>query len=208
MALWCFEAVDLCVALSLIISVTMASATLKGKPNLKPLPHGNRLLITQKLRQNIREIQLCTAQVLGFHTANVASKFREALSTIIQKLSALQHNFNVLDEIKRDVSALYNELKSIQAQLRLKGESADLLLLEKSSLIEKMAELTVEFEDDSSYSNDDSSDSKDDSSDSKDDSSDSKDDFGDLKVSSMENQDVLDDKVSSITVLNVFLLIN
>lgn len=183
-----FEAVGLQLALSPVISVAMASGKMKEKPISKPLPHGKRLLVTQKLKKDIKEIQLCAAQALGFHTASVASKSPEALSTIIQKLSAMQDNIDVLDEIRREVSALYNELKSIQAHLRSKGESADLLPLEKTSLIEKMAELersfTAEFEDE-------------------------QDDSNDSTESQMENRDtVLDDKVSSIIFLNVFLLFN
>lgn len=162
----------------------MSSARLKVQPISKSLSHGKHLLITQKLKKDIKEIQLCAAQALGFHTAGVARKIPEALSTIIQKLSAMQNNIDVLDEIRRDVSALYNELKSIKAQLRLKGDSADLLLLEKTSLIEKMAELersfTAEFED-------------------------AEDDSNDSQESGTENQDaVLDDKVSSIIIFLMY----
>lgn len=156
----------------------MASGKLNGKPISRPLPHGKRLLVTQKLQKDIKEIQLCAAQALGFHTASVASKIPEALSTIIHKLSAMQNNISVLDDIRRDVCALHNQLKSIRARVGLKEESADLLLLEKNSLIEKMAELersfTAEFEN-------------------------TQDDSNDSKESCTENLDaVLDDKVSGI----------
>lgn len=63
----------------------------------------------------------------------------------------MQNNINVVDEVRREVSALNSELNSIQAHLRLVGESADLLLLEKLSLTDKMAQLQrsfpAEFED-------------------------------------------------------------
>lgn len=61
----------------------------------------------------------------------------------------MQANIGLLDEIRREMSARYNELRSIKAQLRSKEESADSLPLGKHS--EQMAELgqsvTVGFED-------------------------------------------------------------
>ena len=58
----------------------------------------------------------------------------------------MQANFVVLDR-----RALHNEFKGIQAQLRLKGESAELLLMEKSSPVERTVEpersFIAEFED-------------------------------------------------------------
>lgn len=160
----------------------MASSRLRGKAISKP--YRKCLLITQKLKEDIKGIQLCAAQALGFHIASVASKIPEALSTIIQKLSALENNIAVLDEIRREVSALYNELKSIQAQLRLTGESADLWLLEKTSLIEKLAKLELSFKVEFEDAQDDS------------------------EESCTENQDaVLDDKVSGLFSFNAFWLL-
>lgn len=127
----------------------MASGELKGKTIPKPPPHGRLLQVTQKLKRDVEEIQLCAAQALGFHTASVASKIPEALTAIIQKVSAMQANIGLLDEIRREMSARYNELRSIKAQLRSKEASADSLPLGKHS--EQMVELgqsvTVGFED-------------------------------------------------------------
>lgn len=106
---------------------TMASGELKGKTILKPPPHGRLLQVTQKLKRDVEEIQLCAAQALGFHTASVAVKIPEALTAIIQKVSAIQANLGLLDEIRTEMSALYSELRSTKAQLRSKEESADLL---------------------------------------------------------------------------------
>lgn len=170
----------------LVLLVTMSSVKLRAKPIPRPQPHRKCLLITEKLRKDIEEIQLCAAQALGFHTASVASKIPEALSTIIQKLSAMQSNIDVVDEIRREVSALYNELKRVQAQLRSKGESADLLLLEKTSLIKKMAELERSFTAELEEAQEDSNDSHE---------------------SCMKTQDAaLDDKVRSVIFLNALLL--
>lgn len=97
----------------------MASGKPNGKPIPRPLLHWKHQLVTQQLKKDIKEIQLCAAQALGFHTASVASKIPEALSTIIQKLSAMQNNISVLDDIRREVCALHIDLKGIRAQLGL-----------------------------------------------------------------------------------------
>lgn len=126
----------------------MASGELKEKTIPKHPPPGKLRQVTQRLKRDVEEIQLCAAQALGFHTAGVASKIPEALTAIIQKVSAMQANIGLLDEIRGEMSALYNERRSIKAQLRSKEESADSLPLGKHS--GKMAELgrsfTVGFE--------------------------------------------------------------
>lgn len=78
-----FEAVDFCVALSPVISITVNFGKLKGKAISKSLPHRKHLLITQKLKKDLKEIQLCVAQALGFCTASVACKVPEALVPLL-----------------------------------------------------------------------------------------------------------------------------
>lgn len=102
----------------------MAAGEVKVKTIPKPPPHGRLLHITQKLKRDVEEIQLSAAQTLGFHTAGVDGKIPDALTAIIQKGSAMQANIGLLDEVRREMSALYNELRSSKAQLRFKEEAA------------------------------------------------------------------------------------
>lgn len=118
-------------AQSPVVSGTMASGKLNGKPIPRPLLHWKHQLVTQQLEKDIKEIQLCAAQALGFHTA------------IIQKMSAMQNNISVLDDIRREMCGLHIDLKGLRAQLGLNDsnegytQNLDTVLGQVSSIIVK-----------------------------------------------------------------------
>lgn len=63
-------------------------------------------------------VGLGAAPALGFHTATITATVPEMLTAVIQRAAAMQNDLELLEQIRREGSALYTELQSVKARLR------------------------------------------------------------------------------------------
>ena len=101
--------------------------------------------LSDKMEKQTGKIRKSAAKALGYHAAGLQNRLPETLKTIIQKVDVLTNYVKELKNIKPELTAVYNYLKSTKRMLQYKTESQETLNSENTKLKEHVKELEKTF---------------------------------------------------------------
>ena len=122
----------------------MASPQTPSK-KFRPSPQAQLMSLSDKMEKQTDEIRKSAAEALGYHAAGLQNRLPETLKTIIQKVDVLTNYVKELKNIKPELTAVYNDLKSTKRMLQYKTESQETLNSENTKLKEHVKELENTF---------------------------------------------------------------